>query len=302
MVRRRPEAVNGVRSAAACIGAAGLLRSKSMGLAGPLQGGRRESLPHADACRRRPLRRRRGSGRRHRFDRGGRQACPEQRRRGGGPHRLLEQPHRAVAHLDRAAGWVGPEGTDHRSRRPARCGPVLEPRRQGDPVCLDARRPTGVWRMAADGAKPERICDGDQAEWSPDGKRIALRRNEQLFVRDLATGEESRLTPADWPHCSGPAWSPDGKTIAFACRWDAGNALFLRSGRRRPARETFRQGPRLRAALVAGRPNNRLRDRDAHRALSEPTARTIASSRGSAGFNGTGGSAPTASRSSSARG
>jgi Tol biopolymer transport system component len=87
--------------------------------------------------------------------------------------------------------------------------------------------PTGVWRMAADGAKPERICDGDQAEWSPDGKRIAFRRGESLFVRDLATGAEKRLTPADWPHCSGPAWSLDGKSIAFAARWDAANALYL---------------------------------------------------------------------------
>jgi Tol biopolymer transport system component len=108
---------------------------------------------------------------------------------------------------------------------------------------------TGAWRMAADGTKPERICDGDQAEWSPDGKRIALRRGEQIYLRDLAGGQEKRLTPADspaagkaasaqetpgaakaapaWPHCSGPAWSPDGKTIAFACRWDAGNGLFL---------------------------------------------------------------------------
>ena len=40
-------------------------------------------------------------------------------------------------------------------------------------------------------------------------------------------GKEKRITPEDWPHCSGPAWSPDGKLVAFACRWEAGNALFL---------------------------------------------------------------------------
>ena len=86
--------------------------------------------------------------------------------------------------------------------------------------------PAGVWRMAADGSKPERISDGDQAEWSPDGKRIVLRRGEKILVRDLATGQEKVLSPKDWPHCSAPSWSPDGKTIAFACRWDAGNAIF----------------------------------------------------------------------------
>jgi Tol biopolymer transport system component len=73
----------------------------------------------------------------------------------------------------------------------------------------------------------ERICDGDQAEWSPDGAKIVFRRNERLFTRELTGGKEKGLTPEDWPHCSGPAWSPDGKSIAFAARWDAGNAIYL---------------------------------------------------------------------------
>jgi len=85
----------------------------------------------------------------------------------------------------------------------------------------------GVWLMAADGSKPRRICDGDQAEWAPDGTRVAFRRGGALWVRHLPSGKERRLTPDDWPHCSGPAWSPDGKRIAFAARWQAGNGLFI---------------------------------------------------------------------------
>ncbi len=85
----------------------------------------------------------------------------------------------------------------------------------------------GVWRMGADGSKPERLCDGDQAEWSPDASKLALRRGEKILTRDLATGAEKTLTPDGFPHCSGPAWSPNAKTIAFACRWDAGNGIFL---------------------------------------------------------------------------
>ena len=80
--------------------------------------------------------------------------------------------------------------------------------------------------MAIDGTGLQRICDGDQAEWSPDGRQLALRRNEAIVIRDLQTGSERTLSPPDFPHCSGPAWSPDGKEIVFACRWEAGNAIF----------------------------------------------------------------------------
>jgi len=85
----------------------------------------------------------------------------------------------------------------------------------------------GVWRLSLDGGKAERICDGDQGEWSPDGQQIALRRHERIVTRDLAGGAEKVLSPEDWPHCSGPAWSPDGKALAFAARWEGGNGIYV---------------------------------------------------------------------------
>jgi len=85
---------------------------------------------------------------------------------------------------------------------------------------------TGVWRMAADGSGAVRLTEGDQAEWSPDGKRIVFRRGGRIVVRDLAGGRETALTPEGFDRCSGPAWSPDGRTIAFACLRGGANALF----------------------------------------------------------------------------
>jgi len=105
--------------------------------------------------------------------------------------------------------------------------PVFSP--DGKAILFTSTRggKAGVWRMATDGSKPERICDGDQAEWSPDGAKIVFRRNERVFIRELARGREEGISPADWPHCSGPAWSPDGKSIAFAARWEAGNGICI---------------------------------------------------------------------------
>ncbi len=84
----------------------------------------------------------------------------------------------------------------------------------------------GIWVMNADGTEPRRICDGGQAEWLPDGKAIVFIRDEKVYTRDLASGEEKLISDKDWPHCSGPVWSPDGKTIAFAARWDGPNAVY----------------------------------------------------------------------------
>ena len=84
----------------------------------------------------------------------------------------------------------------------------------------------GIWRMAVDGSGLERICDGDQAEWSPDSQKIVFRREGAIRIRDLSSQQEKIIVPKDWTDCSGGAWSPDGQYIAFARLRDDRNELF----------------------------------------------------------------------------
>jgi Tol biopolymer transport system component len=56
-------------------------------------------------------------------------------------------------------------------------------------------------------------------------------------------GTAKVISPEDWPHCSGPAWSPDGKSLAFAARWDGGNGIFvIPVGGGKPAKVYDQQG------------------------------------------------------------
>ncbi|MDP6445409.1 MAG: SUMF1/EgtB/PvdO family nonheme iron enzyme [Pirellulaceae bacterium] len=86
-----------------------------------------------------------------------------------------------------------------------------------------------VWMMNADGSNPQHVTEGSQAAWSPDGKSIVLIRDDQAHIRELASGDERRVTPEQWRRCGVPAWRPDGKQVAVASRHLERIGIFLLS-------------------------------------------------------------------------
>ena len=73
----------------------------------------------------------------------------------------------------------------------------------------------GIYVMNADGTGRQRLFDGQAGRWSPDGGRIAFFADGEVSVYDILAGATIRLT-ANAENVTGtPAWSPDGKKIAY---------------------------------------------------------------------------------------
>ena len=52
---------------------------------------------------------------------------------------------------------------------------------------------TSLWTMNRKGEEQERMCDGDQGDWFPDGQRIVFRRQGRIVERTIGTGQETVL-------------------------------------------------------------------------------------------------------------
>ena len=111
-----------------------------------------------------------------------------------------------------------------RRRISYRHGPHIAPRLSpdGESILLHSRRggKMGIWVTDENGKPMQRICDGEQAEWSADGKKITFKRRGATVQRDLASGQEKNIAAETIPgRC------PDGTMLAF----QQGGHLYLKN-------------------------------------------------------------------------
>jgi tetratricopeptide (TPR) repeat protein len=99
--------------------------------------------------------------------------------------------------------------------------------------CNERGDDCAVWVMQPGGFNPARLTTdpSDTAPaWSPDDTQVAFisarAGNWELYLMDIATGQEKRLT--DNPAVDiAPVWSPDGKQIAFLSNREGAWAVYI---------------------------------------------------------------------------
>jgi Tol biopolymer transport system component len=73
----------------------------------------------------------------------------------------------------------------------------------------------GIYTIGSDGTDPRRIADGTSPSWSPDGKKIAFERGDDIWTMGAGGANQKNLTRSQGVFEYAPAWSPGGGKIAF---------------------------------------------------------------------------------------
>ncbi len=64
------------------------------------------------------------------------------------------------------------------------------------------------------------LTDGYAAQLSPDGTKVLFKRDGVIYVRDLTSGDETRISRGDQP-----SWYPDSQSILFVRTTDNGETI-----------------------------------------------------------------------------
>ncbi len=144
------------------------------------------------------------------------------RKRTLGATAFSDVPFTATLQVTRAAGSYPRVARDFDSRAPRKTLGLVRPVLSPDGTRVAFAAVGDIWVMpvggAAENITKDRFLDTDPA-WSPDGTRLVYSSDKggrllQLWIRDLATGQDRQLTSLT-TQPQGATWSNDGTRIAF---------------------------------------------------------------------------------------
>jgi dipeptidyl aminopeptidase/acylaminoacyl peptidase len=97
-------------------------------------------------------------------------------------------------------------GGDHGSNRQADAP---------NPAGLATQPKVQIWSVAVGGGAPRLVGEGDEPAIAPDSMRVALVKNRQVLVAPIDGSKPAQQAFYARGTSEAPAWSPDGRTLAF---------------------------------------------------------------------------------------